>query len=76
MDLFAENPDIFCGIKALVVGDIAFDRAWQCCRPQVDSHATHGNQTIFDIEPGGVTRRVPVSIYCWAKIFAIGGRRP
>jgi bifunctional ADP-heptose synthase (sugar kinase/adenylyltransferase) len=49
----ADNPSLFARRKVVVVGDIAFDRSFRCRTPEPDFHATHAQETIFDVEPGG-----------------------
>jgi len=43
------NHWMFQGIKIIALGDIALDRTFLCTKPRVE-HATHGSETIVDVE--------------------------
>ena len=45
-----KNPDLFAGLSIVAVGDIALDRSFFCRDAAPGFHATHAQETIYDIE--------------------------
>lgn len=52
LNSLAKDSQLFKNKKIVVIGDIALDRTFLCKKAPKDSHATHGNENILDVEQG------------------------